>query len=209
MKPTKILQLRIEHGTRLKVEIYGKVREDLIDEIKNTIHYLPSDFKYAFKTVKVLRIFKKSSRNRINGIYHPKDSSIDLYDKNDLEPYDYSQFFLHEFAHRLFDILESFSSRDQHDENDPYVDFVNACDPKKIKPISSYAHYNANKKTIRTFVDAEDYADELFAEYFSFTYCRFTEDSDAKGSFCNYIKLRNLFWLMIDGMDIGTKTKFV
>lgn len=215
-KPTKILYLKIIPKCRLKVEIYGDVRPEILTEIKNTIHYIPEDYKEAFKHIKVLRIYKKSNANRTNAFYRPKDASINIFDKSKLYPSEYSQTFLHEFGHLLFTILtvtsEEYSEEYENDNEElndnPFWNFVDEVNNGEIKPISNYSQYHQrkikNKKGNKKFESKADYANELFAEYFGFTYCRYTIDEDVKGTFCNYIELRNAYWRLIDGFNIGS-----
>jgi hypothetical protein len=230
MKPTQILHFRIMPKIRLKVEIYGNVRPEVVEEIKDTIHYLPEDFKSAFRAVSVLRIYRKSSRSPKDAFFDPLDYSINVFDKpNSYYPSEYSQIFLHEFGHVIFDILSDLSSlldkevgeqeraketqKDQ-DARNPFWAFINEVNSKKIKPISQYSkqHFKRIKSTktdAKEFEALVVYSNEVFAECFSFTYCRYTNDEDVIGTFCNYIALRNAFWRLVDGFDIGNNTQFL
>jgi len=189
---------------KLKVKVYGKVREDIITSIENTIHFLPDDFKTYLVDIVSFEI-RKSFSDSV-GVFDNVNFSLKIYDHPDKEEFDYSQTFLHELGHLIFHqyLMISEDIEKKYNEN-PVDEFVDDVKDEKIKPISEYLdELKADPKFNRKY----DYPNELFAGYFAFTYSRYSDEGQVKGSFCNYIKLRNLFWLLVDAIETSDANPF-
>lgn len=190
---------------KLKIKCYGDIREDIFICIHNSIYFLPNKFKSYIPMIESFEIRKATTNTKIgintntNGIFNPRDYSIKLYDRNNKYEVDYSEILLHELGHLIFDRYDIISYEIEEDgKENPVDNFIRNVKNEKIQPISEYL----NDLQFEKF-DKYDYADEIFAGYFGFTYSRYCNPYNVKGSFNNYIKLRNLFWTLLDEIDDG------
>lgn len=179
---------------KLKIKSYGDIREDIFICLHNSMFYLPNRFKTYIPLIESFEIRKSNYSHNHNGVFDPINYDIKLYDRNIKDELFYSEIFLHELGHLIFDQYVTISHKMKENGNEnPVENFTNNIKKERIQPISEYL----NDLQFRKF-DKWDYADEIFAGYFGFTYSRYCNPFEVKGSFNNYIKLRNLFWTLID-----------
>ncbi len=190
---------------RMKVKVFGKIREGILDAIDNTLHFIPDPFKAYLFLIESIEIRKAQSNS--TGIFNTGDYSMKIYDHPAKEETDYSETFLHELGHLIFHqyimICETIEEKANENPVDTFVDDIK---DYKIKPITEYLGDLENDKKFNKL--KYDYPNELFAGYFAFTYSRYSDETEVKGSFTNYIKLRNLFFALVDDVETNEFNPF-
>jgi predicted SprT family Zn-dependent metalloprotease len=198
-KQTNCLVKYAFDSRRLKVKLYGDVRDEILTELHNTFFFLPRPLEEFLKQITKFRIIKSTNRSTDAGIFNIKNFNLTLYDRKWLTTEDYSQIVMHEIGHLIFHVFVIMCENNNNKE--PIHEFARTVNAIKLKPISKYSH-DLKQKKLKNPYDWR-YASEVFAEYIGFTYSRYTEEKDVKGSFCNYIKVRNAVWNLFDDVTFG------
>jgi len=195
---------------RIKVRLIGNVRKTFEPHIANTIYFLPFVFQSYLSLIDYVEVRRGDSKSETVGTWRitkQNKSIITLYDKSWIPVQHYSSTFAHELGHQIFSFYrqvcedKKMANKDVDLENShPIRDFIKTIKRYKIKPISDYTH-DLNQDKTDSVESQIEYANELFAEYMGLTYSRFTDEDETKGSFCNYIKLRNAFWDFVDEVE--------